>query len=116
MSDNVNDLLAKYIEVFNESDDAKRQAGVTELFTEDAIYSDPMGEVSGWRDIEGYLRAFRQQAPGLIFALGDVKSHHDVVLFEWSAAPGGVGAPIAVGKDYVLLRDGRIARLHGFFD
>ncbi|MEU4349675.1 nuclear transport factor 2 family protein [Streptomyces sp. NPDC023838] len=115
MSVSVNDLLKKYIDVFNETDDVARKSGVTELFTEDAVYSDPMGEVVGWEGIEGYLKAFRQQAPGLIFALGEIKAHHDVVLFAWSAAPEG-GAPIASGKDYVLLKDGRIARLHGFFD
>ena len=115
MSDAVTTLLEKYIKVFNETDEAARRAGIAEVFTEDAVYSDPTAEVRGWDGIDGHLGAFRKQAPDLIFALGDVKFHHDTVLFAWTAAPGG-GAPIAGGRDFVLLKEGRIHRIHGFFD
>lgn len=115
MSDAVNKLLRQYIEVFNETDDAIRADGIAEVFTEDAIYSDPTSEVTGRDGINGYIGAFRKQAPQLIFVLGDVKFHHDTVLFDWTAGPDG-GAPVASGRDFVLLKDGQIQRIHGFFD
>ncbi|MFE4177494.1 nuclear transport factor 2 family protein [Streptomyces sp. NPDC056909] len=115
MSDIVTDLLKKYIEVFNETDGTRRKAGIAEVFTEDAVYSDPTAEVTGWDGIDGHLGAFRKQAPDLIFALGDVKFHHDTVLFTWTAGPNG-GPSIASGRDFVLLKSGRIHRIHGFFD
>ena len=115
MSDAVTDLLKRYIEVFNENDDTTRRAGIAEVFTEDAIYSDPTAEVVGWDAIDAHLGAFRKQAAQLIFALGEVKFHHDTALFTWTAGAGG-GAPLASGRDFVLLKDGRIHRIHGFFD
>ncbi|MGW3653226.1 nuclear transport factor 2 family protein [Streptomyces sp. NPDC000878] len=115
MSDVAN-LLKKYIDVFNETDETSRQAGIAEIFTEDAIYSDPTAEVHGWDGINGHLGNFRKQAPGLIFALGEIRQHHDTLLFGWSASPGGVGNPVASGEDFVLLKGGRIQRIHGFFD
>ncbi len=115
MSDTVTGLLKKYIDVFNETDDVRRKAGISEVFTEDAIYSDPTAQVEGWGGIDGHLGAFRQQAPDMIFTLGDVKVHHDTVLFSWTAGVAG-GSPLASGRDFVLLKDGRIQRIHGFFD
>ncbi|WP_007520225.1 nuclear transport factor 2 family protein [Pseudofrankia saprophytica] len=115
MSDAVTKILQRYIEVFNETDDAARAVGIAEVFTEDALYTDPTAEVAGRDGINAYIGSFRKQAPQLIFVLGAVKFHHDTALFDWTAGPDG-GSPVASGRDFVLLKDGQIERIHGFFD
>ncbi|MBW8487017.1 nuclear transport factor 2 family protein [Actinomadura parmotrematis] len=110
-------LAERYIAAWNEQDGAARRAAVADLWTEGAVYTDPLGVAEGRDAIAATIGAVQEQFAGMVFALvGDVDAHHDVVRFTWGLGPAGA-EPLVVGFDVaVLAGDGRIDKVHGFLD
>jgi SnoaL-like domain len=111
------DLAARYLAVWNETDPAARRAAVTDLFTEDARYTDPLADVTGRDAIEATIAAVQAQFPGFVFRLaGPVDAHHEQVRFTWHLGPEGQEAPIAGFDVAVTDGNGRIRAVLGFLD
>jgi hypothetical protein len=113
---NVNDLMQRYIDIWNESDPAARRAAIDRLYTEDCAYTDPLGAVTGRAGIDGFIAGVQRQFPGIQFRLaGAVDAHHAQARFTWHA--GGPGAePAAIGFDVAILAGDRIRSIYGFLD
>jgi len=111
------DLADRYIAAWNETDPAARLAAVTELFTADARYVDPVADAQGHDALAASIGAVQARFPGFRFRLaGPVDGHHDQARFTWELGPEGVEAPIA-GFDVAVTDDGgRIRSVHGFLD
>ena len=111
-------VVERYLDVWNETDPAKRRAAIDDLFTDDVRYIDPLASVSGREELDGLIAAAQGQFPGLAFSLGDhpVDAHHDQARFTWELGPDG-DAAVVIGSD-VALRDagGRLALVLGFLD
>ncbi|WP_199432212.1 nuclear transport factor 2 family protein [Qaidamihabitans albus] len=112
------DITERYIEVWNATDDGKRRELVERLFTPDATYTDPLGEVSGWDGIDGFIAGAQQQFAGLSFSLGGgVDGHHDIARFTWHLGTADAAEPVAIGFDVIVTEDGdRIGKVYGFLD
>ncbi|RZQ63732.1 nuclear transport factor 2 family protein [Amycolatopsis suaedae] len=109
-------LAHRYLDVWNETDPAKRRELIDALFTEAARYTDPLGEVAGGDGIDGFVAAAQQQLGGMPLRLGgQVDGHHDIARFTWHAGPEGAEA-LVIGFDVIEIRDGRIDRVQGFLD
>jgi hypothetical protein len=111
------DLAARYINTWNQTDPSARRAAVDQLYTENARYVDPMAVAEGREAIASMIGAVQQQFPDFRFRLaGPVDGHHDQARFGWELGPGGTPAPI-VGFD-VAVSDGsgRIQTVLGFLD
>lgn len=109
-------LVERYLAIWNETDSVARKALIASTWTEDAVYTDPMADVSGHDGIDGLVAAVQSQFPGLIFRrLGEVDAHHDYMRFAWEAGPADAGAVIA-GTDVAGISDGRLRRVVGFLD
>ena len=116
MSD-VNELLGRYIDAWNERNPGARRAGIEAVFAEDGTYTDPLADVAGHDGIDAVLAAAQEQFPGFVFRLGPlVDAHHDLVRFTWELGPEGGEAPVAGFDVAVIGADGRITRVHGFLD
>ncbi|NBE53497.1 nuclear transport factor 2 family protein [Streptomyces boluensis] len=113
--DAVTKLVEAYISIWNESDDEVRQASVDELFTPDATYTDPTVVAEGAEAIGEYIAGARKNFTGMLFTFDQVLTHHDSVHFSWQVGPTG-GAPVVSGFDVAWFEDGRINRVHGFFN
>jgi hypothetical protein len=113
----MNELVSRYIDVWNEKDPAARRAGIEKLFADDGRYVDPLADVVGHDGIEAVIGAVQAQFPGFVFRLGpSVDAHHNVARFTWELGPAGEEA-VVVGFDVaVLAADGRIQDVHGFLD
>ncbi|AIJ23096.1 nuclear transport factor 2 family protein [Amycolatopsis methanolica] len=110
-------LAQGYIDVWNETDADKRRALVEELFTPEALFTDPIGSVRGTAAIDEFIGAAQAQFAGLEFSLGGaVDGHHDQARFMWHLSAPGATEPLAIGFDVVVVEDGRIERLLGFLD
>jgi hypothetical protein len=111
------DLAARYLGAWNETDPQSRRAAVDALYAEDASYVDPMVAASGRAEISDTIGAVQAQFPGLVFRLaGPVDGHHDQARFSWELGPDGVEAPI-VGFDVVVTDgEGRLRSVLGFLD
>jgi len=110
-------LAQRYIDMWNETDEAALHALVRALWTEDARYVDPLVEVAGHEAIAATVTAVQQQFGGLTFGLaGSVDAHHRQARFGWELGPAD-GEPLIVGFDVAEADDaGRLALVLGFLD
>lgn len=113
----INETVADYIAMWNETDPAARAELIKKVWTETAVYTDPLTSVTGHAGISAVVDAVRGQFPGFTFRIGGgVDAHHDLARFTWELAQGD-GAALAVGFDVaVTAEDGRIASVLGFLD
>src|SRR5689334_3273990 len=113
----IDQLIARYLATWNETDPVARRAAIEQIWAEDGAYTDPIAVAEGREAIDATIAAVQGQFPGLVFALaGPVDAHHDIARFTWELGPAG-GESLVVGFDVaVLTEDGRIGRVHGFLD
>ena len=110
-------IVDLYIQSWNFSDSERRHARIEQLYTEDAVYVDPMVEAKGRESINSTITAVQAMFPQHIFSLaGDIDAHHDIARFQWHLTAPGDSQPIAIGFDVVTLAAGRIKHVLGFLD
>jgi hypothetical protein len=111
------DIRTDYLACWNETDPIARQQVLTDHWTSDASYTDPMADVSGLDAIGATISAVQAQFPEFVFTpVGDVDSHHRQARFSWGLGPAGA-EPVIIGSDVVVIDDdGRIATVLGFLD
>jgi hypothetical protein len=109
-------IIDTYFAAWNEPDRAARVDLLTQAFTAEAHYVDPLADVAGIDGIADMMDGVRAQFPGATLQrTGDIDAHHDVLRFPWSGT-GTDGAVIVAGIDVcVLAADGRVQALAGFF-
>lgn len=109
--------VARYLDMWNETDPAARRALVDEVCAPDVRYVDPLADVSGRDGVDGLIGAVQQQFAGLAFTPGgSVDAHHEQARFTWWLGPAGQ-EPVVVGFDVAELgADGRIRTVLGFID
>ena len=93
------------------------RAAIEEIFTEDCVFYDPMGDVYRGRDeidrVAGTLRATHsdfQYRP-----IAKPEKVGDAGRGRWVEGPPGK-TPTIAGTDFIIARDGQIAALYLFFD
>lgn len=111
------DIAARYIAAWNESDPDHRRALVAALWTEDATYLDPLMEGRGHDGIEALIGGVQARFPDFRFTLsGRPDGYGDRVRFSWDLGPEGAEA-VVQGTDFaVLAGDGRLQAVTGFID
>lgn len=111
-------LVHRYIELWNIADADKRAEAADALFAAEGGLTDPMVDVTGPAAVDAVIAAVRQQFPGhLIRLVGDIDAHHDTARFTWELAPEGGGESIVVGFDVATATgDGLLGRVYGFLD
>jgi SnoaL-like protein len=113
----MNDLIARYLDSWNETDSTARRKLIDELWADDASYIDPMAEAHGRDAIDATIAAMQARFPDFVFTqVGPVDAHHRLARFRW-----GLGArdaePVVVGFDVAVTdEDGRLVSVFGFLD
>lgn len=109
-------VVASYLAAWNSDDPAERRAAIEGAWTPDHRFCDPLAEVSGYDELDGFIAGVRGHYPGATFRpLGGVDTHHTVARWSWEMTLPDGTVP-AVGHDTVVLAaDGRIAEFVGFF-
>jgi hypothetical protein len=113
----MNDVIARYLDCWNETDPAARRKLIDEVWTVDAEYTDPLAQARGRAEIDATIGAVQQQFPGLIFSLaGLVDAHHQQARFTWGLGPEGA-EPLVIGFDVTVTDEhDRIRTVLGFLD
>ncbi|WP_188189880.1 nuclear transport factor 2 family protein [Nonomuraea sp. SYSU D8015] len=114
----INDLILKYLDIWNERDAAAREALIKAVLTEDSVYSDPdYAGLSGHGELSGAIGRAHEQLGDLVFTLGTlIGAHHDTASFTWRLGAPGSDTPVATGYDVVEFAGDRIRRVTGFFE
>lgn len=109
-------IAQRYIEVWNETDAARRAELIAAGWTADARYVDPMAQARGREQIGALVGAVQQRFPGFRFRLlGEAQSHGDNLRFSWTLGPSGAEDMIQ-GTDFAQLDAGKLQSVTGFLD
>ena len=115
MSD-VTTTVDTYLAMWNEPDAGRRAKCIEQAWADDGTYVDPALDAVGHTALSDMVAAVHERFPGHRFRrTSGIDVHHDLVRFGWElAAPDGsvTVAGIDVGE---LAKDGRLARITGFF-
>ncbi|MFC5742063.1 nuclear transport factor 2 family protein [Dyella tabacisoli] len=110
-------IVERYIQSWNETDPLRRRVLIEELYTEHAVYTDPMIEAKGWEAIDATITAVQGMFPGHVFRLdGVVDAHHDMARFRWHLGTQDASEPLVIGFDVAALEGDRIRQVFGFLD
>ncbi|MBE1585513.1 nuclear transport factor 2 family protein [Nonomuraea angiospora] len=113
----IDDLIAKYLDVWNERDAAARDLLIKTVLTDDSVYSDPdYAGLRGHAELSEAIGRAQENFGDLVFTLGTlIGAHHDTALFTWKLGAPGSETPVATGYDVVEFAGDRISRVVGFF-
>jgi hypothetical protein len=114
----INDIVVRYLGVWNERDAKRRRALVAETWSEDGSYVDRVRQGSGHDAIDTMIATAQEHFPGYRVSLASgIEAHHDYVRFSWIAG-GTAEAPLYLkGTDFVVrAADGRLKSVIGFTD
>jgi SnoaL-like domain len=110
LSQTVAELMrANLHDVFGERDDERRQAAIAQTYTDDVVFSDPDGSVSGHAALDQKARSLLASSPGFVFAEDSpVYSGGASGCLAWQFGPEGQPSVVR-GVDFATIRDGRIS-------
>jgi len=111
------DPITAYGRAWTTADEDERSALLEVAWAPDAVYCDPLDRLEGREALGQHIGATQvAMAGGRIAVTSTPVRHHDSAFFRWTMTDAA-GATVLTGFDVVQLdADGRIARLHGFFD
>jgi SnoaL-like domain len=109
-------VATRYINLWNERAADRRREILSQNWTDDAKYVDPLMSGDGHDGVDALIAGVQQRFPDFRFQLiGEPNGFGDHVRFSWGLGPDGADSPIK-GTDFALLREGRIRSVTGFFD
>ena len=109
-------IAHRYIELWNERMPHRRRELLSESWTADASYVDPLMRGDGHDGVDALIAGVQQRFPDFKFKLiGEPNGHGEHVRFSWGLGPDGIDSPIK-GTDFAVLSDGRIKTVTGFLD
>jgi len=115
---NVNELVVRYIGIWNERDAKRRRELIAKTWTEDGTYLDAHRHGAGHEGIDAMIGQAQEQFPGYQLRLvSGIETHNGYVRFSW-AAGGMAQAPLYLaGTDFAAISsDGRLRAVTGFVD
>ena len=109
-------IARRYIDLWNERVGGRRRELLSESWTADASYVDPLMKGDGRDGIDALIAGVQQRFPDFKFTLiGEPNGYGDQLRFQWGLGPDGVDSPIK-GTDFAVLKEGRIRSITGFLD
>ncbi len=110
-------MQANASRVFSERDPALRLCAIRELYTSDALLTEPDGVFKGEVAISDAVTRMLSNLPQTFSftPLGVAIGHHGVGRLLWKGGPPD-GPPAVTGMDVAHFREGRIERLFVFLD
>ncbi|KOV78617.1 polyketide cyclase [Streptomyces sp. NRRL WC-3618] len=108
----------RYFAAWNAEGDEAIAKAVSDAFTEDATYTDPLADVAGHEGLAAAIAGAQAQFPGFEFRMkGSVDGNHNIARFSWDLVSKADGSSPAGGSDVITLADdGRIITVSGFLD
>jgi hypothetical protein len=110
-------MQANAVRVFSERNPARRLDAIRELYTADAVLTDPEGVFKGEVAInDAVTELLSKLPPAFAFtSIGAAIGHHGVGRLLWKAGPPN-GPAAVTGMDIAHFKDGRIQALYVFLN
>lgn len=114
-------IIDTYVATWNETDPARRRAGIARAWGTPARYRDPVMASDGPDGIDAMLAGVQARFPGFVLKrTSSVDCHNGPdgahCRFSWSLGPAA-GPTVVEGVDFCALApDGRLASVVGFID
>ena len=117
----IDEFAARYVAVWNEPDEAVRDAAVAGLWRADARACTAANEYVGLDAIRGRITAAYEKfvaEEGYVFrSPAAPESHHDGVRIRWEMVPAAGGEAVSGGVQFLLLdADQRVRSDYQFID
>jgi hypothetical protein len=109
--------IAAYLETWNETDPARRAAGIARAWASSGSYRDPLMTSDGHAGIDAMLAGVQARFPGFVLKrISAVEAHNGSARFARSLGPAA-GPSVVEGLDFcALVPDGRLQSVVGFID
>jgi hypothetical protein len=113
-----NELVERYLAIWNEQDSGKRAVLVEQTWVEAPIYVDPLINASTREEILAFVGGVQAQFPGFAFRpVGNPEIHNNRIRFSWEMVSTEDGSSPVAGTDFGYLSiDGRFVEVTGFLD
>jgi hypothetical protein len=112
----VNTIASRYIDLWNERSPGRRREILSQHWTADAKYIDPLMSGDGHDGVDALISGVQARFPEFRFKLlGEADGFGEHVRFSWGHGPDGADSPIK-GTDFAVVREGRIRSITGFLD
>jgi hypothetical protein len=110
-------MQANAVRVFSERDPVRRLGAVRQLYTADAVVTEPEGIAKGEAAISAAVSELLSKLPPTFTftPVGAADGHHGIGRLRWKAGPPN-GPTAATGMDVALFKDDRIQALYVFLD
>jgi hypothetical protein len=117
--DNTNEIVRRFVAVWNETDPAARRSQIQSLWTPDGVHYVKAREARGYDALDVRVTGAHEnnvERNGLKFvATGDAERLQDVIKFHWHMTPKDSSEIVAVGLEFLVMsEDGRIVRDYQF--
>jgi hypothetical protein len=112
----LNMIASRYIDPWNERTPSRRREILSQHWTSDAKYLDPLMSGDGHDGVDALIAGVQQRFPDFRFTLlGQPNGFGDHVRFSWGLGPDGADSPIK-GTDFAVVRDGKIQSVTRFLN
>lgn len=114
-------VVEAYVATWNETDSARRRAGIAVAWAEAGTYRDPVMASDGPAGFDAMLAGVQAKFPGFVLKRTSKVDAHGgpaggYLRFTWSLGPAA-GPSVVEGVDFCTLApDGRLASVVGFID
>jgi hypothetical protein len=110
-------VVDSYLAMWNEPDADARAAAIADLWSDEALYVDPMFEANGHDELAKMVATGQEMFPGHTFTrTGTIDEHHNRLRWSWELAQPGQPA-VAGGTDIATVApSGKILEVIGFID
>ncbi len=113
----IESTIEAYVATWNETDPARRRAGIARAWAEAGRYRDPVMASDGHAGMDAMLAGVQAKFPGFVLRrTSKVDAHNGAARFTWSLGPAA-GPSVVEGVDFCALApDGRLVEVFGFID
>ena len=113
----VEGTIEAYVATWNETDPARRRAGIARAWAEAGRYRDPLMASDSHAAMDALLAGVQAKFPGFVLRrTSKVDAHNGVCRFSWSLGPAA-GPAVVEGVDFCeLTPEGRLLEVVGFID
>ena len=97
---NADSVIETYVAAWNETDPARRRAGIVRAFAPSVRYRDPVMASDGHDGVDAMLAGVQAKFPGFVLKrTSKVDAHNGSARFSWSLGPA-TGPSVVEGVDF----------------